>query len=164
MLDCERKCNHRLPKRLQCKRPFIDWTKGCNIIITLIQKLILFPTQPKSDQEKQKIKIIKQKTEWKYTLKSVPYNTLQNYEKKSFQSALISLGLSFFSDHKKHQYHGNFGNKGSSLSFVSIMANENVSYVRSLVFISISGYLLVRAYTGLERVANKDIGYLLYLP
>ena len=44
------------------------------------------------------------------------------------------------------------------------MANENVSYVRSLVFISISGYLLVRAYTGLERVANKDIGYLLYLP
>ena len=89
---------------------------------------------------------------------------LTKLRKKSFQSALISLGLSFFSDHKKYQYHGNFGNKGSLLSFVSIMANENVSYVRSLVFISISGYLLVRAYTGLERVANKDIGYLLYLP
>ena len=162
MLDCERKCNHRLPKRLQCKRPFIDWTKGCNIILTLIQKLILFPTQPKSDQEKQKIKIIKQSenTRWNQYL-TIPYKITK---KKSFQSALISLGLSFFSDHKKHQYHGNFGNKGSLLSFVSIMANENVSYVRSLVFISISGYLLVRAYTGLERVANKDIGYLLYLP
>jgi hypothetical protein len=38
------------------------------------------------------------------------------------------------------------------------MANDAVRYVRSLVFISISGYLLVRAKAGIEKVTKQEIG------